>query len=150
MAGKPLVVAFTGTQQGVTLTQREALANYLESLKGEIEFRHGDCMGADATAHRIMVRRARIFIHPSTHENKRAYCKGAFKVYPPKSPLARNVDIVQPAQLLVACPKAMHEEQRSGTWATVREAFRQGKDVTIVWPDGRVQTTANPEDLDHA
>lgn len=151
MAGKPFVIAFTGTQQGLTLAQREALANYLETLDGsELEFHHGDCIGADATAHRMMVRRARVFIHPSTNEKKRAYCKGAFKVYPAKSPLARNPDIIEPASLVVACPKRMHEEQRSGTWATVREAFRRGKNVTVVWPDGRVQTGATLEDLDHA
>jgi len=148
---KPLVIGFTGTQQGLTLAQREALSKYFDSLAGEIEFHHGDCVGADATAHRMMVRRARVFIHPSTHENKRAYCRGAFKVYPPKPPLDRNPDIIAEADLVVACPHLMHEEQRSGTWATVRETFRRGRaTVTVVWPDGHIQLNARPEELDRA
>lgn len=149
-----MIVGFTGTQQGLTLAQREALSKYLDTLHSsasvEIEFHHGDCIGADATAHRMMVRRARVVIHPSTYENKRAYCKGAFTVHQPHPPLVRNVHIVDAVKLLVACPKAMHEEQRSGTWSTVREAFRKNKNVTVIWPDGRVQTAADPMDLDHA
>lgn len=57
---------------------------------------------------------------------------------PVKKPLDRNRDIVEAAEVLIACPDGP-ERQRSGTWATIRHALRVGKPVVIVWPDGRVE-----------
>jgi predicted Rossmann fold nucleotide-binding protein DprA/Smf involved in DNA uptake len=59
-------------------------------------------------------------------------------VHTPKAPLDRNRDIVDAAAVLIAAPKEMTETLRSGTWATVRYARKQGKQVWIVWPDGTV------------
>ena len=90
---------------------------------------------------------ARIVMHPSNVEEKRAYNKGAYRVCIVKMPLDRNKDIVQEVELLVACPRQSFEEGRSGTWATIRAAFKAGKQVTIIWPDGRVQHNATPDTL---
>jgi len=144
-----MIVGFTGTQNGLTLAQRNALQKYLHGLRGVKEFHHGDCIGADATAHGFMYRRVWVKLWPSDRKDKRAFCNAAASARP-MPPLERNLHIVDACDLLVACPKAMHEEQRSGTWATVRHAFRTGKPVTVIWPDGRVQASATPEDLDHA
>lgn len=140
-----MIVGFTGTQQGLTLKQRQALRELLLSLPID-EFHHGDCIGADAAAH-SMVRShaAHIVAHPSDVKDKRAYCKGAVIGHPPKPPLERNEYIYQPADLLVACPKNDFEEVRSGTWATARHAHAAGKSITVVWPDGRVQPNWRPE-----
>lgn len=133
-----MIVGFTGTQHGLTFPQRESLRKHLQALAVR-EFHHGDCIGADATAH-MFVRPmgARIYVHPSTKVEKRAYCKGATHVYPPKSPLERNPDIVRPVDRMIACPKNQFMEYRSGTWATVRFAWKCSKPVDIVWPDGTV------------
>lgn len=141
-----MIVGFTGTQNGLTLAQREALRAYLGTLQNVEEFHHGDCIGADATAHGFMARRTRIVIHPGDRKDKRAFCHGStvMRVCPP---LDRNRHIVAACNLLIACPKNMFEEQRSGTWATAREAFRKGKDVTVIWPDGRIQTGVEPDGL---
>lgn len=53
--------------------------------------------------------------------------------------LARNCVIVDEADILLACPKGP-EEQRSGTWATVRYARKQNKRIVIVYPDGTITT----------
>lgn len=139
-----MIVGFTGTQNGLTFRQREALRDYLHSLHAE-RFHHGDCIGADATAHTFMVRRVPIEIHPSNIKDKRAFCRGATIVHPPKPPLDRNVDIVKVADLMVACPKNSFEEGRSGTWSTARETLRRKKLLTIVWPNGKVQTDVLPD-----
>src|SRR6185295_3683952 len=54
-----------------------------------------------------------------------------------RKPLDRNHDIVDETQMLIAAPKGP-EEQRSGTWATVRYARKLGRRIVIVWPDGEV------------
>jgi hypothetical protein len=130
-------VGFTGTQQGCTQAQKASLREVLESHPAE-EFHHGDCIGADAQAHSIMVRRARVVIHPSNRDDKRAFCRGAAEVRPAKPPLDRNRDIVDDTEVLVACPRGEDEELRSGTWATIRYARKKGRRVMLVLPDGRV------------
>lgn len=57
-------------------------------------------------------------------------------VHEPRPPLERNRDVVDASDVLLACPGGMAEEQRSGTWATIRYARKAGKPVVIVWPDG--------------
>src|SRR3974377_1689794 len=116
-------VGFTGTQQGMSRLQLTDFEGWV--MGREIaEFHHGDCIGADADA--VMIVRtiqpnAKIVCHPPTNESKRAFVES--DVYlPPKEYLDRNRDIVDAVHQMVACPKGVHEEQRSGTWATIRYA----------------------------
>ncbi len=140
-------IGFTGTQNGLTLSQRISLRNLLQRL-GPVEFHHGDCIGADASAHAMLApTKCRIIIHPSTNEKKRAHCNGPnARILPAKPPLQRNPDIFALANLLIACPKNDFEEVRSGTWATARGAVEKKVPVTVVWPDGRVQEDWQPAD----
>lgn len=140
-----MIIGFTGTQKGLTQAQRYILRNLLATLH-PTEAHHGDCVGADAAFHGMLVHtNCRIIVHPSNIKDKRAYCSGAFKVLPPKPPLARNPDIYAKASLLIACPKNEFEEGRSGTWTTARGAHGSNVSVTVVWPDGRVQPNWEPE-----
>jgi len=56
-----------------------------------------------------------------------------------KEYLARNKDIVAETEFLIATPKEYTEILRSGTWATIREAFRQNKKVAIIFPNGNIE-----------
>lgn len=104
---------------------------------------HGDCIGADAQAHSIAREYNRpVTIHPPDDDSKRAFCEGASSIREPKPYLARNKDIVTETEWLIATPKGYSEELRSGTWATIREARRQKKPITIIWPDGRATADA--------
>jgi hypothetical protein len=38
--------------------------------------------------------------------------------------------------VVIACPFERTEQQRSGTWATVRMARKAGKPLVIVYPQG--------------
>ena len=60
-------IGFTGTQQGMTLRQKQQLNEILRDLydKGNRWFHHGDCIGADAEAHDIATAIGyHILVHP--------------------------------------------------------------------------------------
>lgn len=135
-------IGFTGTRQGMTSAQQQALDDLLSPRRGYGQahdiFHHGDCQGSDAEAHRIAWLLGWIIhIHPPVGEKWRAYCRGPSRVilHEPRSYQDRNRAIVHACTLLIAAPKGMQEEQRSGTWSTVRYARKVGVPVTILWPE---------------
>lgn len=52
-------------------------------------------------------------------------------------PLKRNDALVAGANLLIAFPQTMHEILRSGTWSTIRRAWKQGIMVRYYPLDGQ-------------
>lgn len=133
-------IGFTGTQVGMTQQQTDEVHRLLRKFRAA-EFHHGDCVGADQQAHgEAMVLGVRTVIHPPVIGAKRAYCP-ADETRPPKEYLLRNHDIVDETQVLIATPKEITEQLRSGTWATIRYAKKMNRRVYIVYPDGSsVQT----------
>ncbi len=125
-------IGFTGTREGMSERQRIDFTRLIQGLLPS-EFYHGDCIGADAEAHNIVknVTRSNIHIHPPNDGSKRACLIGDFN-YPPKPYLERNKDIVKACDLLIACPKGRYEENRSGTWSTVRYARKINKPMIIL------------------
>lgn len=132
-------VGMTGTRRGLTAAQFDALRQYLPWLK-ITEFHHGDCIGADAEVATLLEMEyplTRIVSRPCTIEKARAYTP-ADETHDPIAPLDRNRLIVDHTDLLLAFPGMMREQQRSGTWFTIRYARRQGCPLAIFWPDGSV------------
>ena len=129
-------VGFTGTQDGMTMSQRVTLIKELLMVSTNGEFNHGDCIGADAEAH-IEARELGFFItkHPPKNTSKQAFCV-VDKTLVPKDYIERNHDIVDATEMLIATPKGMQEELRSGTWATVRYARKLHRPIIIIWPNG--------------
>lgn len=136
-----MIAAFTGTQAGMTDAQRQRVRAGLTLLRPTIGI-HGDCIGADADFHAILVELGiASVIYPCTIESKRAYCQlgpAGGTIHVPQSPLERNRIMVRRSAILIATPKGHSEELRSGTWATVRYARKIGRPIRIVLPDGRV------------
>jgi hypothetical protein len=134
-----LHIGFTGTRHGMTLAQTEALHARLLAYAeaGEWAFHHGDCQGADAEAHQIAwMLGAIVYVHPPDTGTWRAYCAGPSRVHraAPLPYLERNRAIVNACEMLIAAPREAQETQRSGTWATVRDARRLGKPVILLPP----------------
>lgn len=128
-------IGFTGTQVGMTLTQRLLFLDKIQELH-PTEFHHGDCVGGDSDAHtsiRQFFPQCVIVIHPPIIERKRAFCKGDF-IYDPADYLVRNKDIVNMTECLIATPKSHVESLRSGTWSTIRYARKMGKTVHMIFP----------------
>lgn len=139
-----MVLGFTGTQVGMTDAQKLEVTRIISILNPDMAI-HGDCIGADAEFDTIVKGvGAFVVIRPSNILDKRAHCS-AFKTYPAEDPLVRNHKIVDDSNIMIACPKTMTEELRSGTWATIRYtkkliADEGKKQLYIVWPDGRNST----------
>ena len=131
-------VGFTGTRNGMTHAQGNALLAILE--EGNVILCHGDCVGADAEAHQIALKAGvpYIIIFPPIVDKHRAFCAASrdtiVTIHPVDEYLARNKKIVDNSLLLVAAPSSLTEEVRSGTWSTVRYARRIGVPVIILDP----------------
>ena len=135
-------VGFTGTQHGMSPLQHRKLAAILRGLDVS-EFHHGDCIGSDAEAHVIAQSLGiRVVVHPPEIDAKRAFValsrgtaqRHADDIRVPRPYLKRNHDIVSACKLLIAAPKQHREQRRSGTWATIRFANRNGVEVVIIVP----------------
>jgi len=133
-----MIVSFTGTQDGTTERQKQSLKDLLIKLEAT-ELHHGDCEGADEESHDIALDMGlKIVVHPPINPKKRAFCKGADEVREEKDYLERNRDNVDEGEVLIATPKEYAEKLRSGTWATVRYARKKGRDIFIIYPDGKL------------
>lgn len=134
-------LGFTGTRLGMYEKQEAAFRQLINELK-PAEFHHGDCRGADEEAANWVtddLDPAATFIvsHPPIDPKLRAFAC-ADSVHSPKPYLERNKNIVDETDELVACPGGFGEEQRSGTWSTIRYARIRRKKIRIIWPDGEI------------
>lgn len=139
------VVSFTGTQEGMTKEQQASFQNLFLELNPKVLI-NGDCIGSDfeaSTFAKMLNEECIVVLRPCNTKNKRAFFKNGVIVSEPKPPLERNHDIVDDGQCLIATPKNMVEELRSGTWATIRYARKQNKAIYIIWPNGTIDIGEN-------
>lgn len=128
-----VIVAFSGSREGMTAPQRAAVGRLLR-LWGTTTLVHGCCVGADVEADRIaeyygIARRG----FPSNVDEQREVRRGCVLLAPPAPPLERNVRIVELGAALIACPRPSSR----GTWHAVREAVRRERPVVVIGEDGR-------------
>lgn len=142
-----MIVGFTGTRTGMREPQWDRLTHIIPDL-GMTEVHHGCCLGADThfaeLIHTWFDSYMRQVGHPSEFErmtSKKAMTLCS-EVLPARPALDRNRDIVDACNLLLACPADMEEQQRSGTWATIRYGRKVGRRIIIVFPDGTVSDEA--------
>jgi hypothetical protein len=141
-----LIAGFTGTRDGLTSFQRSLLMRLLTQITPS-GLHHGDCIGADAEAHGVCCSlQIPISIHPPDKETYQAHCANyrngymVQELFGPKPYLARNHDIVDKCDYLIACVKGPEELVGSGTWATIRYARTHDVPVFIFYPDGLVDS----------
>ena len=139
----------TGTRDGSTKAQRATMLARFWHLTEAVERRghepwlvHGACPagGIDVEVHQICKGYGwKVWILPGPtgpHE----VCLDADAADEPRPFLERNRLVVDRSHALTAVPRGFTEEQRSGTWATMRYASKVGKRTGIIWPDGRFQS----------
>jgi hypothetical protein len=113
------------------------------------EFHHGSCQGVDVEAARLVrkgfVAHITIIAHPGPKSDPHQEDSGVDDVkLPGKSHFARNRDLVAVCDELFAFPGEQWAgvvPDRGGTAYTVSQAVRAGKKLTIVYPDGTIDTT---------
>jgi len=136
-------IGFTGTQIGMTDAQKTKVLEYLCLVDYMVTLHHGGCVGSDSEAHQLALScGADAIVYPGINKDGVAAKRGDFpaaaEVYPERFYLDRNRDIVDNSDILIATPKGFEEEQRGGTWYTIRYARTKEKPVTIILPDGRL------------
>lgn len=119
----------------MTDAQRAKVNRLLREL-APIWAHHGDCIGADDQFHDLAkLAGAKIMLHPPEKPDLRAFRLGD-DIAREKPYLARNRDIVNACEVLIATPKEHGWSQSGGTWYTINYAYQQGVETVVVWPDG--------------
>lgn len=135
-----MIVGFTGTRKGMSIKQLSTFLHLMEAKSSgwtdpQPVLHHGDCVGADQQADGIATQLGwYVVVHPPLDRRYRAYCQNPImcgEVLPQKEYIARNHDIVDACEFVVAAPRGP-ETTRSGTWATIRYAKSIGKHVIIL------------------
>lgn len=139
-------IGFTGTRNGMTDAQRRMVDQFVcDTIGGDTEVRvvahHGDCTGADAQFHVIARQYGAMMVgHLPVDETYRAFAD-VDDERDPLPYLKRNQNIVDEATQMIAAPAGEVEQQRGGTWATIRMARRAKKPLIVVYPDGSWEGT---------
>jgi len=142
-----IAVGFTGSRHRITPAQIGVVASRLRMLRddhGADEFHHGDCVEADAAAAAVARKLGlRVIGHPPTNPRFRAWFPSD-ESDAPLPYLDRDRRIVEVSAVLIACPRTWVEEQRSGTWYTIRRARRARIGLMVYGPDGALVEAHRP------
>jgi hypothetical protein len=137
----------TGSQKDPNPVQLETILNImvfeegLEAVDG-FWWHFGDCIGSDAAAFDAVNEMFPVNIvtvaWPGTDPKRRAN-KPASEIHRPAAFDRRNERIAYCShQGLFALPSTHSEIMRSGTWQTVRFAWKLGRKIWVIDPDGNV------------
>lgn len=139
------IISYTGSQKGTNSVQFEKLIAYLYfhyRRYGDFIGEHGDCVGGDEEFNSLCIdmgMETRIRPgYPSLNPrdiSKRAFC-AANVIYPPEPFLERNRKVAKEGDILLGCP--FSNEQKGGTWWTIRYALRLRKPTIIFYREGLV------------
>lgn len=132
-------LGFSGTRSGMNSNQLFVFWDQFAVAKYS-EFHHGDCVGADADAHkafRLFEPQVKIIIHPPVDEKLRAFCEGD-EIRKQNTHFARNRNIVDSTDEMVITPYQDEWQDHGGTWYTHDYAVKNNKRVWIIWPNGKL------------
>lgn len=149
---------FTGTRAGMSPLQRDTVSGWLKYAAtmappgDDLEFHHGDCVGADAEAAAMAILlNYRLVCHPPVNPKHRAWVPSDV-VHRERHYLERNREIVLAAPTLIAAPPYMtaapfQKTLRGGTFYTMRQARSHERTIWIAWPNGSL-SVVRPDDPD--
>jgi hypothetical protein len=126
-------VGFTGTQIGMSPFQMEKFLTVFSFLLPTV-LHHGMCIGSDEEVEEMVHRcfpHVIVYGHPPINKSKMSTKCRPHHILQAREYLARNKKIVDRSEALIAAPKGP-EELRSGTWATIRYAKKQGISVSVL------------------
>lgn len=145
-----MIVAFTGPEKPIAPARRTVVAAVNRELppydEYELELRTGAAHGIDSIAFFVgigLFPRAtqHVFVPQGLRYNQDlvgyAREQQCNITGVPGGYLKRDDALVEGADLLLAFPETMHEKLRSGTWATIRRAWKRDIEVRYFPLDGK-------------
>jgi len=131
-------VGITGTRSGMTHIQfrmvRAFLTHVVQSSNLPLEFHHGDCVGVDVEAAAIAKELGfKIICHPPIKDELRGFFTSD-ETREPLSYFARNRNIVDETDVLIACPYQNTHQSHGGTWYTFDYAYKKQKPIELYLP----------------
>lgn len=132
-------VGFYGPAAGATKAQGQVLLAVMSALGASVEGHHCDNIGADATFHDLG---RGLGWHLTAHPVAGPYAQGRAlvdRVEPALPPDYQVRALVEAVDALILCPASDEEDDHDRTWQVLREAMRQSRAVTVIWPDGGVR-----------
>jgi hypothetical protein len=142
-----MIQGFTGTRAGMTAAQKDGVTRYIICETDGLPSiaMHGGAPGSDEQFDEIVTGiliGIRVAIRPCAMDR---YCFWIAKgdavvrsIYAPIAPLVRNKIIVNESDCMIATPAEAQEQQRGGTWSTIRYTRKVGKPLVVIFPDGTV------------
>lgn len=136
-----ITLGFTGTRKRPA---PEQCAFIERNMSNVTELHHGCCEGSDYVAHLIAIGEnvGIIWLHPPVNQKlmvplPKLLSRGGIHVLDPKQYHARNRDIVDASDALIATPDGPRRPY-SGTWYTIDYARELKKPVLVCLPNGEV------------
>ena len=131
-------VTFTGTRNGMNITQLETVEQFLKWANPQALL-HGGCKGADEQVHILALQLGvPVIVYPSNDKDWQGCFEGAKLVKEPAPPLERNRAMLKRSRLLIAAPAELVEQKRGGTWYTMRYAQKLEMGIDVAWADGGI------------
>jgi hypothetical protein len=144
-----MIIGFSGSRKGLSKMQYEYVDKFLfNNLVTIDEVHHGDCIGADATFHKISSKLhiEKIIIHPPSNPTLRAFCESKYK-WEEKDYLSRDRDIIKCSDIVLTCPYDSNKNYHSGTWYCINKGISLGKIVYIIYRNGTICKYNTTKDL---
>jgi len=136
-------IGITGSRHGMTEAQAETFVGFLAGSDGWW-LHHGCCVGADERAHWLAFEMGIGSVgHPPKDDRLMMDITGEqtfIELYPAKPYHIRNRDIVEQCDYILAFPADEVEQDKGGTWYTIRYARTCGRYGATIWPNGSITT----------
>lgn len=138
-----MTVSFSGTRSGMTAAQKEAVLRLLQELLPDTA-RAGMCLGSDDDFVNLchgLVPRPQIIGHPGVSakggpNDLRSYNPHYDAILAERTHFARNRDLTDLGDVLIATPYQSERQSSGGTWYTVSQMEKRAKRTYVVKPDG--------------
>jgi hypothetical protein len=140
-------IGVTASRHGITSEQATRAEDYLRMFHddfGATELHHGDCVGGDQRmADLATMVGLRTVAHPPTNDRYRAR-HGSNEIRRPEPYLDRDRAIVAAVDVLIGLPRTAVEQDRSGTWYTIRRARSSRIGLLVIGPAGALIEAYRP------
>jgi hypothetical protein len=134
-----MIVTYTGTRNGMTDAQKRQVTLALRALmdvQAITVCQHGCCVGGDVEFNAIC---KEIGLKTVGYFVRGPLCAGeiADENHERWGHIRRNHEMVDDSEVVIGAPPTADEQQRGGTWSTIRYGRQCKRLMLVILPDGR-------------